>query len=137
MLCFTLLLCFYQKAGEVGSYRHLILWFSDGVEYINQSLRAISAVFCRIGSVYVRTNNGITGVFVINKKLIQSITNKDMSRKDFLRYSGVVLLSVLGLKGIIALLSSSNLSTQHKTSNTDNNDPNLAKRSFGSGKYGA
>ena len=70
---------------------------------------------------------------MINKKLIHAIGNKDMSRKEFLRYSGVVLLSVFGLKGIITLLASPDSSDKHQT----NNDSKLASRSFGSGKYGA
>jgi len=54
-----------------------------------------------------------------------------MDRKDFLKYSGVVLVGIVGLKGIISLLT------------TPNEHPNVGivekneSRGFGSGRYGS
>lgn len=53
-----------------------------------------------------------------------------MDRKDFLKYSGLILAGVVGLKGILSLVSQDdtppvNLQAQQSS------------RGFGSGKYGA
>lgn len=68
---------------------------------------------------------------MIKKNIIQTIKDKEMDRKDFLKYSGVVLLGVVGLKGIATLLNSPDESTAS----------NLTQKSeshgFGSGKYGS
>lgn len=52
-----------------------------------------------------------------------------MDRKDFLKYSGLLLVSVVGLKGILTALGSieSQTSNQHAK----------VTRGFGGGKYGA
>jgi len=38
------------------------------------------------------------------KKLLQTISEKEMDRKEFLKYSGYALLGLVGLKGIANLL---------------------------------
>jgi hypothetical protein len=69
---------------------------------------------------------------VINKDTIQSIGDKEMDRKDFLKYSGLVLLSVIGLKTITNILIQPD-AKKTLTVNTGNKNP----RGFGDGKYGA
>jgi len=54
-----------------------------------------------------------------------------MDRKEFLKYSGVALLGLVGLKGIVSLLS---LSDEHSTAGLAEKS---GSRGFGSGKYGA
>jgi hypothetical protein len=58
---------------------------------------------------------------------IQNIKDKEMDRKDFLKYSGLVLLSVVGFKGIAGILTHPE---KHlgRSSNSG--------RGFGGGKYG-
>jgi len=64
------------------------------------------------------------------KKLLQTISEKEMDRKEFLKYSGYALLGLVGLKGIANLLiPSTNTQVKAKTETTTNG--------FGSGKYGA
>jgi hypothetical protein len=69
---------------------------------------------------------------VISKNIIKTIGDKEMDRKDFLKYSGVVMLSLVGLKAIISILSQSD---DHKTSVI--NSQQRATHGFGGGKYGA
>jgi hypothetical protein len=67
---------------------------------------------------------------VINKSLIKKLSDKEMDRKDFLKYSGVVLAGVVGLKGLLTLINQpDNSSVASQTQNSS--------RGFGSGKYGA
>jgi hypothetical protein len=64
-----------------------------------------------------------------NKGILNKIADKEMDRKDFLKYSGVALLGVVGLKGILTLLAPPEkpvVSTAVQQ-----------KRGFGGGKYGA
>lgn len=68
---------------------------------------------------------------MINKKLLQTISNKEMDRKEFLKFSGIALLGLIGLKSLVTLLLS-----------TDNNQTIVSSKEsngygFGSGKYGA
>lgn len=64
-----------------------------------------------------------------NKNILQNIRDKEMDRKDFLKYSGVVLLAAVGLKGMLTLLSPPETTVVSTATNQ--------KRGFGSGKYGA
>lgn len=64
------------------------------------------------------------------KKLIQTISEKEMDRKEFLKYSGYALLGLVGLKGIANLFIPTT-NTQIKSKNE------IVARGFGSGKYGA
>ena len=66
----------------------------------------------------------------MNKSIIKKLGEKEMDRKDFLKYSGLVLVGIVGLKGVISLFSQNdtqpaNLSAQQSS------------RGFGGGKYGA
>jgi hypothetical protein len=68
---------------------------------------------------------------VTKKNIIQTIKDKEMDRKEFLKYSGVALLGIVGLRGIATLLTLPddrplNSSTQKSQG-----------RGFGSGKYGS
>jgi len=68
---------------------------------------------------------------VIDKDIIKTISDKEMDRKDFLKYSGLALLSVVGLKSVAALL------TQSEANKIASQAKNQLSRGFGSGKYGA
>ena len=65
------------------------------------------------------------------KKLIKIIAEKEMDRKDFLKYSGAALLGVVGLKGIANLLIAPVVTQPKLAKKAD------TKSGFGSGKYGA
>jgi hypothetical protein len=68
---------------------------------------------------------------VINKNIVQTILNKEMDRKEFLKYSGLVLLSLVGLKTIISLLNQ----PDNKSAVVESHKETM--HGFGSGKYGA
>ena len=68
---------------------------------------------------------------VIKKNIIQTIQNKEMDRKEFLKYSGMALIGLVGLKGLATLLTSSD--GHQINSFTQKSD----SKGFGSGKYGA
>ena len=76
-------------------------------------------------TIGIRGNRGVT-----KKSIFQVIKNKEMDRKDFLKYSGLTLAAVVGLKGLISILSEDN---NHKVVVESHKD---ASRGFGSGKYG-
>ena len=63
------------------------------------------------------------------KNIIQTISEKEMDRKEFLKYSGLVLLSLVGFKSVVSLLT--------KIDNGQIADDKHTGRGFGSGKYGA
>lgn len=67
---------------------------------------------------------------IIDTQALKKLTDKEMDRKDFLKYSGVVLLGVVGLKGVLSLLSQVDkpIATDVKAQK--------ATHGFGSGKYG-
>lgn len=65
---------------------------------------------------------------MINNKIVESIKSKEMDRKDFLKYSGLALLSVIGLKTVVNLLS---------TPEGRKKLADQSSRGFGGGKYGA
>ena len=65
---------------------------------------------------------------MINKKTIQTIGSKEMDRKEFLKYSGLFLLSLVGFRSIISFLSQDD---KYKIIASNDNP-----RSYGSGKYG-
>lgn len=67
---------------------------------------------------------------VSNKNILQTISAKEMDRKDFLKYSGLVLIGLVGLKGVVTLLSSAESKITAQPNAT-------ATRGFGSGRYGA
>jgi predicted tellurium resistance membrane protein TerC len=72
---------------------------------------------------------------VINKQFIQKISNQEMDRKAFLKYSGLVVLSVVGLKTVLTAIDRVN--NQLPTTTSSNAVTPIATRGFGSGKYGA
>lgn len=67
---------------------------------------------------------------VSKKNIIQTIRDKEMDRKDFLKYSGIVLLGVVGLKGVASLLAAPDSLLKNNLTQTS------AKQGFGSRKYG-
>ncbi|MEI7539313.1 MAG: hypothetical protein WCJ36_00895 [Candidatus Saccharibacteria bacterium] len=68
---------------------------------------------------------------LLNKDIVQALQDKDMDRKTFLKYSGLAVLSLVGLKTVATLLTKSD----DKKLLANNNEP--SPRGFGSGKYGA
>ncbi len=67
----------------------------------------------------------------MDKNILKKISDQEMDRKDFLKYSGLVLLGVVGLKTVASLLFK--VGDQQVITQTDKNNT----RGFGSGKYGA
>lgn len=67
---------------------------------------------------------------IIDTQALKKLTDKEMDRKDFLKYSGVVLLGVIGLKGVMALL------TQAEKPIASDTQANRSGKGFGGGKYG-
>lgn len=63
------------------------------------------------------------------KNIIQTIRDKEMDRKDFLKYSGLVVLGLAGFKTITNLLLQPEVKSPIETREQ-------AGRGFGSGKYG-
>ena len=42
---------------------------------------------------------------MIDKNIIQAIKDKEMDRKDFLKFSGLVVLSLVGVSKVVSLLT--------------------------------
>lgn len=66
---------------------------------------------------------------MISKKSIQSISDKEMDRKEFLRYSGLALLGIFGLFNILNLLGGDIVKKTNLIKDSSN-------RGFGGGRYG-
>lgn len=66
---------------------------------------------------------------VINSDVIQTLRDREMDRKEFLKYSGLALLSLFGFRFIASLLSTSDTKTAPTVSSSNSHG-------FGSGKYG-
>ena len=67
---------------------------------------------------------------MIKKNIFQTIRDKEMDRKEFLKYSGLVLLGLVGLKSVISILTQ----TEGKVNLVETRKE--VSRGFGSGKYG-
>ncbi|NTW61843.1 hypothetical protein HGB25_00285 [Candidatus Saccharibacteria bacterium] len=67
---------------------------------------------------------------MIKKNLVQKITNKEMDRKDFLKFGAMALVTVVGLKGVVSLITSPE---SHKASPVSQNQ----SKGYGSSAYGA
>lgn len=79
---------------------------------------------------YRLNNNQGRARGMINKKIFQDICSKEMDRKDFLKYFGLSLLTLVGFRTFATLLSQSN----QKIASVDNQKQ--VSNGFGSGKYG-
>lgn len=66
---------------------------------------------------------------MINKDILKTIGNKEMDRKDFLKFGGLALAAVVGLKTVVNLLN-------HDGYKTISDQNKQSKRGFGGGKYG-
>lgn len=64
------------------------------------------------------------------KKQLDSLLNQEMDRKNFLRYSGGILLALIGVTGLVRILLSS------KGVNTGLLEQPKSGRGYGSSKYG-
>ncbi len=65
------------------------------------------------------------------KDIIQSIKDKEMDRKEFLKYSGLALAALVGFRAVISFLAQ----PEQRKVIVEKNDS--TGRGFGSGKYGA
>lgn len=65
------------------------------------------------------------------KSQLDSLLNQEMDRKNFLRYSGGILLALLGVTGLVRIL----LSSSHK-SNPLVDDAQKRSTGYGSSRYG-
>ena len=68
---------------------------------------------------------------MINKNIIKTITDQDMDRRDFLKYSGLAVLGLVGLKTIASLLTQSEIQKP-----IANESSAKAINGFGRGSYG-
>jgi hypothetical protein len=68
---------------------------------------------------------------VVGKDIVKAVANKEMDRKGFLKYSGLVLLSLIGLKTLASLLN--NTTAQQISASEQNRE---SKNGFGGGRYG-
>lgn len=69
---------------------------------------------------------------MFNKNILQTIRDQEMDRKQFLQYSGLALLGLVGLKTVVSLLIKTD---DHRLTVAEL--PKEVPRGFGSGKYGA
>lgn len=61
---------------------------------------------------------------------LDGLLNQEMDRKNFLRYSGGIVLALLGVTGLIRILLSS------KTTNPLIDEPQKKSHGYGSSRYG-
>ncbi|NTW61556.1 hypothetical protein HGB24_02630 [Candidatus Saccharibacteria bacterium] len=73
------------------------------------------------------------GQVVLDKGIVKSIKTMEMDRKEFLKYSGIILVGVLGLGGILKLVTNSNNQNIIPISKSSGD----GGRGFGNGRYGA
>lgn len=66
---------------------------------------------------------------VINRDILAKLRDKEMDRKDFLKYSGLLVLSVVGIKGILTAIGS--IDSQQKGA-----QQSKVTRGYGGGRYG-
>lgn len=59
------------------------------------------------------------------KNILNRLDEREMDRKDFLKYSGLVVIGLVGLKGFINLLSPDSQPSEKTVA-----------RTFGNGRYG-
>jgi hypothetical protein len=67
---------------------------------------------------------------MINKNIIQTIKDKEMDRKTFLKYGGLLFLSLVGVKTVFAFINQ--IDNKAITIET----PKKATHGFGASKYG-
>ena len=69
---------------------------------------------------------------MVIKEQLKALTEKEMDRKDFLKYVGTVMLAVIGVTGVVRLL----LGTQGNSS-TVGSIESKNSGGYGSSAYGA
>lgn len=72
---------------------------------------------------------------MINKSIVQKIRDQEMDRKTFLKYSGLMLVGLVGLRGAVALLTGAD-THQNMASQSNLETSKANPRGFGGGKYG-
>jgi len=73
----------------------------------------------------------VGGIGVINKDIIKKIGEREMDRKDFLKYSGLALVAIAGFKTVATFLTQSE-NQKVKVIEVSKE----TTRGFGGGKYG-
>lgn len=66
---------------------------------------------------------------MIDKNIIKKIKDQEMDRKAFLKYSGLALVGLVGLRGLVALLAGD---AQQPIASKQNSNSS----GFGGGRYG-
>lgn len=66
------------------------------------------------------------------KNAFQILQTKEMDRKDFLKFGGLALVSVIGLKGVVSLLTSPEEHFKHSAPS----NKQQTSQGFGGGPYG-
>ncbi len=67
------------------------------------------------------------------KDQIQALTKKEMDRKDFLKYSGTLLLAVIGVTGFLRIVLGSHELSKPTASDNKNE---IVSAGYGSSPYG-
>lgn len=70
---------------------------------------------------------------MLDKNIINLIKEKEMDRKDFLKYVGLLLLSLVGLRAFISMINENG--SREKIMINSHNDTNKS-HGFGGGRYG-
>ncbi|HPF30952.1 MAG TPA: hypothetical protein PLO25_01405 [Candidatus Saccharibacteria bacterium] len=70
---------------------------------------------------------------MLDKNIINLIKEKEIDRKDFLKYVGLLLLSIVGLRAFISIVNEGD--SRDKFMINSHNDTNKS-HGFGGGKYG-
>ena len=68
-------------------------------------------------------------------RIISTIREKEMDRREFLKYIAFVAMGVVGLKGLISLIGA--VDVNRDLTFTKQSDSRVQKTGFGGGKYGA
>ena len=69
---------------------------------------------------------------MINKNIIKSIGEKEMDRKDFLKYSGLAIVAMAGFRTVFNMLNQIDPTPKAPTIEVQRE----AVRGFGGGRYG-
>ena len=71
---------------------------------------------------------------MVDTSVLKRIREQEMDRKEFLKYSGLVVLGLVGVRGLISLLDP--LARPNYVPKQTQQTSQPASRGFGSGKYG-
>lgn len=72
---------------------------------------------------------------MINKNIIQAIGKKEMTRKDFLKFSSLAVLSLVGVGRVVSLLTQPT-NSKNVAVNGPNQQQAQMSHGYGGGAYG-